>query len=143
MEKIEKTKRITSIVIRSIWLAVELLIYFAGFTLFMDKGGFSGDQWVAAWGFWGFFCVFITIPFIFKLARDQAKQGARDGANTYTASRIGNTVTVENHPLRGAIFGFIFGVVAGVFVGPIVAPIFMIKNIIKIVKNALTLKRSV
>ena len=143
MEKFEKAKYISLIVFNSIWLAFALLLYFGGLDMCLEHGGFSGEGWFRNWAMWGLFCSFVIIPFIIRMARDQAKQGAKDGANSYTASRIGNTVVVENHPFRGMVLGFIFGLVLGVLLGPIATPFFMVKAVSKIVKNALILKRSV
>ncbi|MBO5906592.1 MAG: hypothetical protein J6Q85_00365 [Clostridia bacterium] len=136
MEKFEKAKKISVIVFYSIWLVVALSLWIFGLTMFMEHSGFE------SWVIWGAACVVPIIIPILKMTFDQAKKGARDGANEYSASVVGNTVYVENHPIRGAISGLIGGIFGGLLVGPIMLAIYIIKNALALITAILELKRA-
>lgn len=138
MNKTEKTKYITKVVINSIWLAVSLFMYFGGLYVFIDMGKNFG-----AWMMWGIFCAIIIIPFIYKFTKKSTKDSARDGANTYSVSVSGNSATVSNHPFLGAVFGFVVGIFLSLAFGPIVAAGYIIKTIVTLIKNISALVKSV
>ncbi len=139
MEKFQKAKLISSIVFRSIWLGFSLLVYFVGVSLFNEFRG--NEKAFVGWMIWGFCCAVTIIPFIWKTVRGSASDGAKQGANTYTASASGNNIYVSNHPFLGAIMGFILGIFICLLMGPVVSPIYMIMTIMKIVNSAVDLKR--
>ena len=134
----EKAKHISIITFQSIWLGAAALFYFLGLYMFKQTSSAFG-----AWMLWGAFCVPVIIPFILRTAKKSSADGARQGANTYTASSYGNTISVSNHPFMGAVIGFFLGIFVGIAAGPIAVPSFAIKAIGDIVKHAVALKRGV
>ena len=128
MDKLEKTKKISGIVFYSIWLALALILWIAG------MGVFLGEKSFTTWILWGAMCIFPIIIPIFKMIAGSAKKGARSGANNYTASVVGNTVYVENHPFMGALGGIVIGILSGLFAGPIVLAFYVVKNTTKLVR---------
>ncbi len=139
MEKFEKAKRISGVVFNAIWLAIALFMWVGGLVSFLEMKANSG---FGAWLMWGVLCAIPIIIPILRSAFAQGKSGARDGANEYSASVIGNTVYVENHPIRGAILGFIGGLIGGVLIGPVILPIYVIKTVIKLISGIIELKNA-
>lgn len=133
MEKFGKAKLITSVVWNSIWLVGGIFFWIVGLVGFIENTEFL------IWLVWGILCTPFIIPVVIKLIKDQAKEGRREGANTYTATRIGNTVTVQNNPLGGAIKGGIAGLIGGVLMGPIFLPLTALNKGIDLVKNIMIL----
>ena len=86
MDKLLKTKLIAHIVYNAIWLVLAIPFYFAGLSKFQETGGFIG------WMLWGAGCSILIISFLIKLVFNQAKEGAKDGANNADDAKD------ENHP---------------------------------------------
>lgn len=131
MDNLEKTKRIGGIVFYSIWLFVSLVLWFSGLGMFLEA--MNGDDAFTTWIIWGALCIFPIILPIFKMIAGSAKDGARRGANDYSASVVGNSVYVENHPFRGALIGLGVGIFGGLLAGPIMLAFYVIKNTAKLV----------
>lgn len=131
MDKFKKAKLITKVVWQSIMILLGGFLWFAGLSGFRQMT----DMKVMGWFVWGILTAPFMIPYVIEMVRDSAKQGKVEGAHTYTASRIGNTVTVSNNPMGGMIKGAVAGLIGSVFMGPIVTPIFTIKRIFDVIKN--------
>lgn len=132
MDNLEKTKRIGGIVFYAIWLVIALALWFGGMGMFLER--MNGDDAFTSWIIWGAMCIFPIIIPIIKMIAGSTKDGARQGANEYSASVAGNSVYVENHPFRGAIIGLAVGIFGGLLVGPIMLAFYVIKNLAKMIK---------
>ena len=141
MEKIEKAKKITGIVFYSIWMVVALGLWIFGLYGFIDSfesiGGFGG------WVVWGILCIPAIIVPIIKMMVQGAKDGWKQGANEYSASFIGNTMYVENHPLRGALLQLVANLIISVLAGPILLAINIVKNGVALYNKIMDLVKSV
>lgn len=129
-----KASLIAKIVFFSVWGIFAILFWIVGMTLFLE------EKTLGTWLMWGFCTAFPLCITIAKSAWDGAKKGAQDGANQYTATISSNSVTVSNHPYRGAFMGLITGLLAGIAAGPIVLPVYVIKAILTIITAAFNLK---
>lgn len=141
MNKKQVVKLVFSLIFTSIWMIVALILWFMGFNFFREE--LNGGDAFGAWFFWGALCVIPILFPIMKSVFSSAKSGARQGARTYSASWSGNTVTVQNHPIRGAIYGFIGGIIGGVLGGPLLLAIYVIVNTIKLITTIIELVREV
>lgn len=140
MDNLKKTKTIGGIVFYSIWLVISLVLWIGGLGEFREA--LNGDDAFATWFVWGALCIIPIIIPVFKMIFASTKDGARDGANTYSASVTGNTVQVQNHPIRGAIYGLIGGIIGGLLVGPVVLALYIIANTGKLLSMILSLIKS-
>ncbi|MBQ9121823.1 MAG: hypothetical protein IJY12_05645 [Clostridia bacterium] len=141
MEKLEKAKIISGITFRAIWLVPAVVCWIMGLVHFTQNK--DSDGVFPAWAMWGAYCVIFVIVTILRMALGLGKDEARKGANEYTATRVGNTVYVSNHPIRSAIFGFLGGLVIGFLAGPIFLPLTALRYLVEIINRLLTLKQSV
>ena len=138
MEKLEKTAKISKVVIKSIWWTLGIIFWIIGLTeMFLSN---SADSQFLSWMMWGLLCSPFIIGFIIKTSKKSADDGARDGARKYTYNS--STGTISNHPLGGYIFGFLIGLFMGILAGPIALPCFFIKNVVEIVQTILDIKRA-
>ena len=135
MNKLEKTLRIGAMVFRSIWMVIAIILWCAGLAVF--QGGMNFGYWMI----WGFMCSIPMIVEVGKAVIDGTRQGARDGANEYSATIIGNTLYIENHPFRGAVIGFLGSIIGCVLVGPVVLPIYFLAVAFKFITNILDYRR--
>ena len=141
MEKIEKAKKITGIVFYSIWMVIALALWIFGLCAFISSlksaDGFMG------WFLWGLLCIpGIIIPII-KMMVQGAKDGWKQGANEYSASVIGNTMYVENHPFRGALLQLLVNGIISIFAGPILLALNIVKNGLALYNKIFDLVKSV
>lgn len=136
MEKTEKALKISGIVFNCAWIVVSAILWGVGISMFL------GEKTFGNWMLWGVFCAIPIIIPVMKIAMGTAKDGRRQGANSYTATDRGNSVVVENHPFAGAVFGFVFGVVLSLLVGPALLIYYFIKTVIKTVRSIIALKQS-
>lgn len=136
MSEKAKFKVSAKMIFKIIWIVLAITLWTIGCVMFAKA---QQDKFLY-WFYWGALCSICIIGTVLKGASKQGRIGRAKGANDYTASVSGNTVTVENHPLRGAIIGFIGGLLGGILAGPIVLIIYMIKNIIELVKLIKTAK---
>ncbi len=120
-----------------IWLALAIALWVTGLILFTNN-----QDKLVGYLIWGALCAVCTIKSVMSGAADQGRKGRRRGANDYTVTDNGSHYTVQNHPVRGAIFGFIGGLIGGVIAGPIVVPIHSIKNLIAIVRLAKQMRKA-
>lgn len=127
MDKREKAKTIAGIVFKSLWILISLGLWIFGITVFIDY--INSEAGVLGWFVWGLICTPAILGSVFGTAVGTTRSGWRSGANTYSATVDSNSVTVENHPFRGAITGFIGGLLAGVAMGPITLTFKTIRNI--------------
>lgn len=143
MGKLAKAKHIAIIVFNGIWLVAAAILWTAGLN------EFTQDKTFLNWMVWGLICSILVIVPILRMVVKGAKDGARDGeiegANTYTATRIGDTIHVQNDPVGGKIKGFFFGIIggliAGVLMGPILVAMYFFVAICNIIIHALALAR--
>lgn len=129
MDKFKRTKIITKVVWNSLLIVVGVFLWIGGLTVFIEDKNFLN------WLVWGIITTPFIIPFVIEMIKDQAKRGKQEGANTYTATQIGNTVTVSNNPMGGMIKGAFIGLIGGVLGGPIMTPIFSIKRLLSVIEN--------
>ena len=137
MQKLEKTAKISGIVFNGIWMLIAIVCWFGGRILYTRDPGFTG------WLSWGVFCVLPIIVPMIRWVAQSAKDGARDGANSYTATDYGNSIRVSNHPIRGAIIGTLSGIFVGLLSGPIALPIFFLNTVVKTIKSIVNVAKSV
>ncbi|MBE6635675.1 MAG: hypothetical protein E7617_05705 [Ruminococcaceae bacterium] len=138
MNKIEKTAKITKVVIKSIWWILGIALWIVGLTgIFLDN---TMDSKFLSWMIWGIMCTPFIIGFIVKNAKKGAEDSARDGARHYTYDS--STGTISNHPFAGYVFGFLAGIFVGVLFGPIALPLFFVKNVVDIVETIIEIKRA-
>ncbi len=136
MQKTEKAFKITGIVFYVVWLVVALTLWITGCIVFF------GDKSFGNWLAWGLLCLFPVIIPILKDIFTEGKKGAVRGSREYSASVSGNTVYVQNHPIRGAIGGLIGGVFGSLLVGPIYLGVYIVKNTVKIVTSIVALVKA-
>ena len=132
----KKKDEITSMagfVFKCIWLAIALLMFFAG------MAGFLGEKSFGMWLFWGFCCAFPMIVQVIRDAINSAKKGAREGANQYTITQTSSTITVQNHPFKQAVISLIVSIFASILMGPIFLGLNIILAIIQIVNYIMVL----
>ena len=143
MEKLEKAKHITVITFNAVWIVCAAILWSIGLNQFLSEKTFGN------WMIWGAICsILIIVPLVRQLVKTTKKSvraGEREGANTYTATRVGNTIHVQNNPMGGAIKGFFTGVIGGalggILAGPIFVPGYFIIALLNIVNHSLALKR--
>lgn len=140
MENLEKTKRITGVVLRSIWLVVTITLWIVGLVGFNQQREVS--QGFLGWVVWGILCIPGIIGPLVKLIVVGARDGWKQGANEYSASIIGNTMYVENHPVRGAILQIVVNIVLGVLVGPVILAFNIFKNGVNLYNKIVDLVKS-
>lgn len=141
MNKLTKAKAISGIVFYSIWIVVAVALWIVGFVVFQNNSEAEGT--FIAWMYWGAICVVpILIP-ILRFAFGQGKDGARRGANDYTATVTDTHVTVKNHVFLNAFFGFIIAVIGGVFAGPVMLAGYFIYTLYKLIKCIISLAKGV
>ena len=139
MENDVRSKKKSAIVFHSVWLAISLVLWIVGLTTFIN--GLESEDAFLYWILWGVLCTIPILLPILRFAKGRAHDGAVRGSNEYTASVSGNTVYVQNHPWKGAIFGAIVGLFVGILAGPVALVVYMLKNISTIVKTASDLKQ--
>lgn len=140
MEQKEKSKKVTKIVFNCIWLVISLILWICGLIAFLEK---KDQDALGAWLSWGGICVIPVLIPILKWSLHSGKTGARDGANTYTATDNGDSIHIQNHPIRGAIVGFLVGLALGILAGPAVLGFYIVKITIETVKTIIYVKKSV
>ena len=117
---------------KCIWLGFALICFLAGLFMCLETAK-NPDKVIAAYFWFGFFCIFPIIGVFFRIVGSGGKSGRSAGANHYTASSTDTTITVQNHPFLGWVIGILLGGVVGLLIGPIFLPIRMliaIKDII-------------
>ncbi len=116
-----EVKSLVSFIFKTAWLLFALLLYLSGlFAFFLPEPDFG------TWCIWGGFCCVPTIGNVIGNAFIEAKAGWRRGANDYTVSTSGNTVTVSNHPFMGMLISIFVSGFFSVLVGPVTLAIGMI-----------------
>ena len=123
---------------KSLWLGFALTCFLIGLFICIDQ---SAKEGLAGYFMFGFCCIFPIIGFFFRLVSGGAKAGRKSGAENYTATQTGSTITVENHPFMGWIIGIVLGAIIGLLIGPIFLPIRMIIVIKDIIVLAIQLKK--
>lgn len=121
---------IARIIFCSIWLAVALLLFFLGLSLFIE----AADRGFGDWLVFGIMCCFPVIGTVIKTVVKGAKSGWKEGANTYDVTVSQNSVTVSNHPFRQAILSIIASLFCCLIAGPIILVFFVIINVIDLIK---------
>lgn len=127
MDKREKAKVITKIVFKSLWILISLGLWIFGIAIFINA--INSGEYFVGWFGWCMLCTPAVLGSILATMVRGTRIGWRDGANTYSATVDSTSVTVQNHPLRGALIGLVGGLIGGVLVGPITLAIKTIGNI--------------
>ena len=117
------------IILRTIWLVPASFVLTAGLIAFMGNANFG--SWMA----WGFMCCFVILPIFIRGIIEGARHGAVHGSNNYTATQVGSTIYIENHPILGAIGGIIGGIFISILFGPIYLIIRFISNLIYVIRG--------
>ncbi len=134
----KKRKPINSVgglVFKSIWLAFALLMYGCGMYVFID------DTCFGMWMMWGAFCALPQIWTIIRNAYKSTREGAIEGSHQYTVSASSSGVSVDNHPIRGAIIGLIVSIFISLLFGPVVLVFSIVDAIIEIVRYSIKLAK--
>lgn len=117
------------IILRTIWLVPASFILTYGLIMFI------GDSSFETWMGWGMMCCFVILPIFIRGIIEAARSGARHGASNYTATQVGSTIYIENHPILGAIGGIIGGIFISVLCGPIYLILRFIPNLIYVIRG--------
>ena len=126
------------LILKSIFVVIAVSLWVTGLVIFVN---YPEEEGLIGYCIWGALCSVCTIRAILFGAKKEGRKGRARGANDFTVTDNGSYYTVENHPLRGAIFGFIGGLIGGIIAGPIAVPIDIVRNLIDIVKLAIKLKK--
>ena len=102
--------------------------------------------WVAAlrfggWLFWGIFCMFAMALEFLKYVIAGARQGAAEGASSYSISDYGSYFTVHNNSLRDGIIGFLTSAFLYIAIGPIALAFKMLGNLRTVIQCIVALRR--
>ena len=111
--KEKKINTVGGLVVQCIWMAVALFFFFSGLKMFRE------DKTFVVWLIWGANC---CVPMLFDIIKSivvEAKRGWNEGAREYSVTVDSSSVTVQNHPLRGAIISIVVTLFFGVLSGPI------------------------
>lgn len=132
----QKTKIISLMIFRIISIVIGLLLWFCGFIVF---GGM--DNKILGWILWGFFCIFSMPVELIKGLFKGAREGAIEGANTFTVRDYGSSITVSNSPNGGALKGMLIQTAALLLVGPFLLGCKIIANLLTVITCIITLCR--
>lgn len=134
-----KAKIIAFMIFKIICFLGGLLFWFAGFTVFQDMR--ATDNWFGGWLFWGIFCMFAMALEFLKYVIAGARQGAAEGANSYSISDYGSYFTVHNNSLRDGIIGFLTSAFLYIAIGPIALAFKMLGNLRTVIQCIVALRR--
>ncbi len=125
----QKTKITAFMIFKIICLAVGLLLWFCGLTVFLNMLDGEGGEPFIGWILWGFFTL-LSMPIeLLKNLIKGAKEGAVEGANTFKIRDYGSTFTVGNSPTGGALMGIITSAIALLLLGPVLLGFKLLGNI--------------
>ena len=121
--KEKKVKSIGGLIVQCIWLIPSLIIFFSGLSMFKE------DKTFLSWVIWGVVC---CIPMLFDIIKStviEAKKGWAEGSREYSVTVSSSSVTVQNHPLEGAITSILVSLFMSALAGPIFLPVSMLSSV--------------
>lgn len=137
----QKTKITAFMIFKIICLAVGLLLWFCGLTVFLNMSKGEGIEPFIGWILWGCFALFSMPLELLKNVIKGAKEGAIEGANTFKIRDYGSTFTVGNSPTGGAMKGIITSAVALLLLGPVLLGLKLIGSVFTIISCICTLRK--